>query len=461
MQSSHAVSAVSVVFDEPNLIADAGLVPLVRLAERAGLPALVGNRLRIEGTDNGAGANPGAKVMTLVAAMCAGADSIDDTDRLRHGAMDRLFGGVRAPSTLGTFLRAFTHGHNRQLHSVHRDFLARLARTTPLLPGVDQVAFVDIDPTHRRVYGRAKQGAEVGRFKGVRTLHPILATLSTPSARPVVAAVRLRRGKAADARGAGPFTSEALAVTRQAGASGTVIVRADSQFYNADVVAACRRANARFSVTVRMNPHVAAAISAIDEDAWTAIRYPDAFVDPDTGELVSDAEVAETTYTAFTGRKKAEHVTARLIVRRVRRLNAEVTAGQGELFTAWRYHPVFTDSPFTMLQAELQHRQHATIEQVIADGKGSALAHLPSGNFQANNAWLTLWAITHNLLRAAGSLAGSFHARATTATLRAHLVNIPARLARSARKLTLRLPDHWPWQHAFTDLFDTAHAPPN
>ncbi|WP_033223455.1 IS1380 family transposase [Kitasatospora phosalacinea] len=460
MQSSHAVSAISVVFDEPNLIADTGLVPLVRLAERAGLPALVGDRLRIEGADSGAGANPAAKVMTLVAAMCAGADSIDDTDRLRHGAMDRLFGGVRAPSTLGTFLRAFTHGHNRQLHAVHRDFLARLARATPLLPGVDRVAFVDIDPTHRRVFGRAKQGAEVGRFKGVRTLHPIIATLSTPLARPVIAAVRLRRGKAADARGAGPFTAEALAATRQAGASGTVIVRADSQFYTADVVAACRRANARFSLTVRMNPHVAAAISAIDEDAWTAIRYPGAFVDPDTGELVSDAEVAETRYTAFTGRTKAERVTARLIVRRVRRLNAEVVAGQGELFTAWRYHPVFTDSPFEMLQAELQHRQHATIEQVIADGKGSALAHLPSGRFQANAAWLTLWAITHNLLRAAGSLAGSFHARATTATLRAHLVNVPARLARSARRPTLHLPDRWPWQHAFTDLFDAAHALP-
>ncbi|MFJ2579446.1 hypothetical protein [Kitasatospora aureofaciens] len=178
-----------------------------------------------------------------------------------------------------------------------------------------------------------------------------------------------------------------------------------------------------------MNQHVAAAISAIDEDAWTAIRYPDAFVDPDTGELVSDAEVAEITYTAFTGRKKAEHVTARLIVRRVRRLNAGVAAGQGELLTAWRYHPVFTDSPFEMLQAELQHRQHATIEQVIADGKGSAMAHLPSGRFQANAAWLTLWAITHNLLRATSSLASSFHARATTATLRAHLVNIPARPA--------------------------------
>ncbi|KIQ64263.1 transposase [Kitasatospora griseola] len=460
MKSSHSPGVLTAAFDEPNLIVDAGLVPLVRLAERVGLPGLAGKRLRIDGAGNSGGANPAAKVMTLVAAMCAGADSIDDTGRLRHGAMGRLFGGVRAPSTLGTFLRSFTHGHNRQLHAVHRDFLARLAAATPLLPGLDRVAFVDVDPTHRRVYGRAKQGAEVGRFKGVRTLHPILATLSTPMARPVIAAVRLRRGKAADARGAGPFTAEALAAARQAGAGGSVVVRADSRFYNADVVAACRRARAHFSLTVRMNPHVAAAISSIGEDAWTPIRYPEAFVDPDTGELVSDAEVAETTYTAFTGRKKAEQATARLIVRRVRRLNAETAAGQGELFTAWRYHPVFTDSPFEMLQAEIHHRRHATIEQVIADGKGSALAHLPSGNFQANNAWLTLWAIAHNLLRAAGALAGTFHARATTATLRAHLVHVPARLARSARRLTLHLPRRWPWQHAFAGLFTVAHAPP-
>jgi hypothetical protein len=153
-------------------------------------------------------------------------------------------------------------------------------------------------------------------------------------------------------------------------------------------------------------------------------------------------------------------VTARLIVRRVRRLNAEVAAGQGELFTAWRYHPVFTDCPFETLQAELQHRQHATIEQVIADQKASALAHLPSGDFQANAAWLTLWAIAHNLLRAAGVLTGSFHAKATTATLRAHLVHVPARIARTGRKLALHLPERWPWRHAFADLFSVAHAPP-
>jgi hypothetical protein len=460
MQSCHAATAVTAAFDEPNLIADAGLLPLVRLAERAGLPDLAA-AIRIEGAANSGGAHPAAKVMSLLGAMCAGADSIDDADRLRHGAMARAFGGIRAPSTLGTFLRSFTHGHNRQLQRVHRRFLAELARQTPLLPGADQVMFIDIDPTHRRVYGHAKQGAEVGRLKGQRTLHPILATLSTPIARPVIGAVRLRRGKAADVRGAESFVAEALAVAKDAGGTGIRLVRADSKFYTADVVASCRRAGARFSLTTGMNPSIAAAITRIPDRSWTAIRYPDAFVDPDTGEMVSDAEIAEIEYTAFTGRKKAEQVTARLIVRRVRRLNAEVTQGQGELFTAWRYHPVFTDSPFPMLDAELDHRRHAVIEQAIADGKSGPLAHLPSGNFQANAAWLTLWAMSHNLLRAAGALTSHFHARATTATLRAHLIHVPARLARTARtQLTAHLPKHWPWQDAFLSLFDAVHRPP-
>lgn len=175
----------------------------------------------------------------------------------------------------------------------------------------------------------------------------------------------------------------------------------------------------------------------------------------------SDVEVAEIEYTAFTSRKKSEHHTARLIVRRVKRLNAQTAPGQGELFDSWRYHPIFTDSPFGMLEAELHHRQHAIIEQAIADGKSSALAHLPSGDFQANAAWLTLWAMSHNLLRAAGALASVFHAKATTATLRAHLIHVPARLARTARiKLTAYLPVNWPWRDAYLGLFEAVHHPP-
>lgn len=462
MQSSHAASAVSVVFDEPNLVADAGLVPVVRLAERVGLPELADMAVRLGNADNSGGANPGAKVMSLIAAMCAGADSIEDADRLRHGAMPRLFGGIRAPSTLGTFLRSFTHGHVLQLHAVHRKFLQELTACTPLLPGAGQVAFIDVDSTHKRVFGRAKQGAQVGRFKGIRTLHPLLATICTPISRPVIAAVRLRRGKSADSRGAERFVTEALAGAGEAGCTGIRILRADSQFYNAGVVAACRRAGSHFSITTGMNPSIKRSIAAIDETTWQQIRYPTAVLDPDTGELISDAEVAEVpAYTAFTGRKKAERVTARLIVRRVRDLAKPATVGaQGELFPVWRYHPFFTDSPFETLQAERQHRHHAVIEQVIADGKAGPLAHLPSGKFNANAAWLTLWAMSYNLLRAAGALAGAFHAKATTATIRTHLIHIPARLARTARRLILHLPRHWPWHDAFTHLFDRVHAPP-
>ncbi|WP_181139310.1 transposase [Streptomyces sp. Ru72] len=226
MQSSHVVGVVCAAFDEPNLIAHAGLVPVVRLAERLGLPGLVGEAVRIEGAGNSGGAKPAAKVMSLLAAMCAGADSIDDADRLRHGSMPLAFAGVRAPSTLGTFLRSFTHGHVLQLHAVHRKFLRELAAHTPLLPGAGQLTFIDIDSTHKRVFGRAKQGAQIGRFKGVRTLHPLLATLCTPTARPVIAAVRLRQGKSADSRGAPRFVTEALATAVEAGCSGIRILRA-------------------------------------------------------------------------------------------------------------------------------------------------------------------------------------------------------------------------------------------
>jgi len=254
MQVSHTPAAVSAAFDDPNLIAHGGLVPVMRLAERCGLSRLVTQKVRLAGAKNGAGAAADAKVTSIVAGMAAGADSIDDLHVLRHGAMPAVFEGVRAPSTLGTFLRSFTHGHALQLHAVHRRFPGELAAHTPLLPGSGEKAFIDVDSTHKRVYGRTKQGAEYGRFKGIRTLHPLLATICTPHSRPVIAAVRMRRGKAADARGAPKFVSEALATAAEAGCTGTRILRADSQFYNAGVIAACRRAGARFSITTGMNP---------------------------------------------------------------------------------------------------------------------------------------------------------------------------------------------------------------
>jgi hypothetical protein len=460
MRSSHTAAAVSAVFDDENLIGYGGLEPLVRLAELCGLPDLVDQRVRITGAADSGGANPAAKVVSLVAGMCAGADSIDDIDRLRHGGMGLLFSGVRAPSTAGTFLRSFTHGHNRQLHAVHRQFLANLATATDVLPGAHQLAYVDIDPSHVRVYGAKKQGGEYGRLKGKRTLHPLLCTISTPTAAPVIGPVRLRRGKAADVRGAVSFVTEAIAMARAAGATGTVLVRADSKFYTAEVVDACLRAGVLFSLSTGINPDITAAIGRIPESDWVNILYPHPIEDPDTGELISAAQVARIRYTAFVGRRKRWRVTAWLIVRRVRRHNADTTQGQGELFTVYRYHPVFTNNPDPLVQAETTHRQHAIVEPTIADLKASALAHLPSGNFQANNAWLTLAAIAHNLTRAAGAAASGFHAKAETATIRDQLIHVPARIARSARRLVIHLPDAWPWQHAWQALFTAVHPPP-
>lgn len=459
MQSVYAPASVDVAFDEPNVISDAGLVPLIALAEQVGLPDLVLEHLAIVDADNSAGANPDAKVMSLVAGMAAGADSIEDIDRLRQTGNRVVFEQMRAPSTLGTFLRAFTHGHVQQLNTVLRQCLLGLAKRVELLPGADQVVFVDLDSTHRQVYGYAKQGAQHGRLKGKKTLHPLLVTVSTPIARPVVAGIRLRKGKSADVRGAARFLAEALALVRQIAPSATIVVRADAKFYTADVAATAARYQASVSLTTGSNPSVDAAISTIPDTAWTAIHYPNAFVDTDTGALVSDAQVAEIPYTAFTSHPTREQVPGRLIVRRVKRLGAPAAAGQDELFPTWRHHAVFVTSRFATLQAEGQHRDHAIIEQTIADGAASALAHLPSGSFSANAAWAVLWAIAHNLTRAAGALASTLHARATTATIRAHLINVPARLARGARRLTLHLPEGWPWQAAWSGLHAAVHRP--
>jgi hypothetical protein len=404
--------------------------------------------------------NARLKVPALVAGMVAGGDSIDDMDLLRHGGMGRLFTGVRAPSTLGTFLRTFTLGHVRQLDAVASRFLINLAKNAPILPGADQGAYVDIDDTIKATHGYAKQGAGFG-YTGVKGLNALLAIVSTPTSAPVVAATRLRRGGTNSARGAARFVADALATTKACGGGGLVTVRADSAYYGHDVVAAARRGGARFSITARMNPTVLKAISGIPESAWTPIHYPNAIWDEDEQRLVSDAEVAEVPFTAFTSPRKADHITGRLIVRRVRRLNPKsVPDGQGELFPGYRHHGVFTDSPLSMLQAEKSHRAHAIVEQVIADLKSGALAHLPSGSFAANSAWTVLAAIAFNLTRAAGAIASVFHAKATTATIRRQLIAVPGRLARSARRLVIHLPKDWPWQDSWEGLFNAACGPP-
>jgi hypothetical protein len=441
-------------FDDPNLVSCAGLAPVLQLAQRAGLQRLVGEHVSI-GKPGGAVAQ--VKVPVLVAGMVAGADSIEDMGLLRHGAMDRLFIGVRAPSTLGTFLRAFTFGHVRQLDAVAARLLARLCRQAPLLPGAAELAYIDVDDTVRATYGYGKQGAGRG-YTGVKGLNALIATVSTRSGPPVIAATRLRKGSTNSARGAARLVADALVTAQAAGASGLRVLRADSAFYNHDVIAAVSRQRARFSITARQDSAVRKAIASIDQSAWTTIRYPNAVFDEDQQRWISDAEVAEIGYTAFTSRPHNQQITARLIVRRVPDLNP---ANQNELFTVYRHHAVFTDSPLPMLAAEAAHRAHAIIEQVIADLKNGPLAHLPSGKFWANSAWLVCAGIAFNLTRAAGALASAFHARATTATIRAQLITVPARLARSARRLALHLPADWPWEQAWQQLFTiTRHGPP-
>jgi hypothetical protein len=318
-----------------------------------------------------------------------------------------------------------------------------------------------IDDTVRSTYGYAKQGAGYG-YSGVKGLNAFLATASTPASAPVIVATRLRKGSANSARGAARLVADALVTTGRCGVTGLAVLRADSAFYGCDVIAAARRGGARFSITARKDRAVTAAISTIPDTAWTTIRYPKAVFDEELDQWVSDAEVAETSFTAFTSRGKTQRVTARLIVRRVRDANpAHVIANaQGELFPVWRHHAVFTDSPRPMLTAEADHRRHAIIEQVIADLKNGALAHLPSGSFAANSAWLVLAAMAFNLTRAVGALAGRFHAKAVTATIRTQLITVAARVTRSARRVTLRLPTRWPWAAAWQRLFTAAIGPP-
>ena len=449
MRVCHGFDAV---FDDPNLVSCAGLAPVLQLAERAGLHQLTAYHLHI---DEPGGANAHLKIPALVAGMVGGADSIDDMALLRHGAMKRLFTGVRAPSTLGTFLRSFTFGHVRQLDAVASRLLIKLARQAPLLPGTDQLAFVDIDDTLKQTYGYAKQGAGRG-YTDVKGLNALLATISTPTSAPVIAAARLRQGSTNSAKGASRFVADALITARKAGASGVLVLRADSAYYGHAVIAAALRHQACFSITARQDNAIRKAIATIGEQAWTPIKYTNAIYDEDQQRWISDAEVAEVSYTAFAA-SKAKQVTARLIVRRVKDMNP---ANQSELFTAYRYHAVFTNSPLPLLEAEKTHRAHAIVEQVIADLKNGPLTHLPSGRFWANSAWLVCAAMAFNLTRAAGTLASAFHARATTGTIRAQLITVPARLARSARRLTLHLPAQWPWENPWQRMLAGATGPP-
>jgi hypothetical protein len=452
---------VAATFDETNLIPSAGLVPVMRLARRAGLGARVSTKLTLPG---GAGCDAGAKVSSIVAGMLTDADSINDFDVLREGAVHKVLPGVKAPSTLGTFLRAFTFGHVLQLGSVAAGFLVALAKLVPLLTGQDDhrdsVTWLDVDDTMRETYGYAKQGVGYG-YNKVKGLNALLGIVSTAVTAPVIVAHRLRQGPVSSARGAGKFLANAIAAARRVGAGPVIRCRLDSAFYNHKVIAAISSAKAQFSITARMDRAVQKAVAGIPEKAWVSIKYPKAIYDQEQQRWISDAQVAETSYTAFTSKGKKHQVTARLIVRRVKRLNpASAPQGQDELFAVYRYHVVFTDSTEPMLIAEAHHRDHAIVEQVIADLKGSALKHFPSGSFHANGAWLACAVIAYNLARAAGVLAGGKLRKARTATIRAKLINIPARVSHSARTFTLHLPANSRREERFMTMFDAIADPP-
>lgn len=462
MRLFHRFAEDSARFDDDDLVSCAGLVPVLTLAEQTGLTSMLVEKVAIDAPRVKSGsANPASKLVTLIAGMCAGADSIDDTDLLRSGGMKTLFDNVYAPSTIGTLLREFTFGHAKQLESVMREHLLALAGRTDLLPGAQVRAFIDIDSLLRPVYGHRKQGASYGHTKIAgkqilrKGLSPLVATISTDLAAPVIAGMRLRAGKTGSGKGAASMATTAIGTARAAGATGVILLRGDSAFGTRKVVRAALRADAQFSLVLTKNTAVNAAIAAIPEHAWTAVKYPGAVRDPDTGNWISDAEVAEIGYTAFASTK--DKTTARLIVRRVKDARYP-----DALFPIWRYHPFFTNSDETTTDADITHRRHAVIETVFADLIDGPLAHIPSGHFGANSAWVHCTAIAHNLLRAVGTLAGGHHGRARAATLRRKIVNIPARLARPQRRPILHLPRHWPWTDTWLMLWHNTigYTPP-
>lgn len=434
------------------------------LAEQAGLSALVTSKVDLGATViRSAGVNPAGKVSSIVAGMACGADSVDDLDVVRAGGMGRVFGEVYAPATLGQFAREFTHGHCSQLSSVLRAHLVNLVACTDLLPGLESQVFVDIDSLLRPVYGHVKQGASFGHAKVAgkrvlrRGLNPLVTTLSTPAGAPVVSGVRLREGRASSGRSADSMVTDAIRTARMAAraredtAKPRIRVRGDSAFGTSAVAQACLAEGVEFSLTLAQTAPVQRAIAAIDEQSWQPVHYPGAVTDPDTGALISDAEVAEIEdFTAFSTSAHGP-VTARLIVRRVRD-----RATDQELFPVWRYHPFFTNGTDDPVTTDLDHRRHAIVETVFADLIDGPLAHLPSGYFTTNHAWTLCAALAHNLLRAAGTLTGARrHAVARGATLRRHLITVPARIARPQRHCVLHLPARWPWENTWQQLWHT------
>ncbi len=407
-----------VVFDDERVVANAGVLLPAVLADRLGIEGLIDRTVDL-GERPGA-ANPGRKVMTMLSAMALGADCIEDCDLLRSGQTRAVVGHrVAAPSTLGTFLRAFTFGHVRQLDRVLADSLRR-AWTTGAGPGGQRLV-VDIDSFVGEVYGYDKQGASYG-YTHKRGYHPILATRAGTGE---VLHIRARKGSANTSRGALRFVEELIPRVARAGATGPKLLRADSGFWNNKIMSRLERAGWAYSIGARQQKHVKAAIAAIPEQDWQALEdYPE------TGE----AQIAQT----MLGTK-------RLIVRRTRLLGA-----QAELWPDWRHHAFLTNRTDAIEIVEAEHRQHAVVELAIRDLKDQALAHFPSGKFLANAAWTVIAALAHNLLRWTAQIGLPQTTIRTARTIRKRLLTIPGRITRTARTVTLRMPARWPWQTDFT-----------
>ena len=429
---------IHVAFDDHRLVDNAGLLLPVTLVRHLGLGELVDRHIDL-GRAPGR-ANAGDKVLTLVASALAGGDCIDDADVLRAGSTDRVLGCVvKAPSTLGIFLRSFRWGHVRQLDRVSRQLLA-LAWSAGAGPG-DAPLTIDLDSTICETYGLAKEGARHHGYTGQRGYHPLLAIAAGTGD---VLMCRLRQGRANTARGAAHFLRETVGRVRYAGASGPLTVRADSGFYAHALVAVCRNMDVRFSITVRQHKSLRNLIDAIPEEDWTPIPY----------WMEGAADVAETSYTPFQSEPNAAPV--RLIVRRVK----PTPGSQLALFANYRYHAFITDRDGEALDLEADHRRHAEIENAIRDLKyGVGLNHLPSGRFAANAAWLAVQVMAHNLARWTARI-GLGEQLVTTKTLRRRFFSLAGRLTRSARRLTLHLPQRWPWENQFSRALARLRALP-
>jgi len=410
---------LQIAFDDERAVANAGLVLASTLAAQLGIEQVVDETLDL-GQRPGA-ARPGRKLLTLVASMLVGGDSIDDADVLRCGETERVLDHhVLAPSTLGTFLRSFTFGHVRQLDRAFEAILGR-AWAAGAGPGSEPLT-IDLDSTIVEVAGRAKQGADFGYTKR-RGYHPILATRAETGE---VLHARMRKGSASSQRGAERFVCELIARVRRQGASGPLSVRADSGFWSYRTIEALERLDVRYSIGVTQQAHVREAIAQIPEESWQPLAgYPREGI----------AEIAEGT---LRGR--------RLVVRRTRLVGA-----QAELFPDWRHHAFISDRREPLAEVEAGHRRHAQIELAIRDLKeGSGLNHAPSGRFFANAAWLLISCLAHNLLRWLAHLGLGARGPIVAQTIRRRYLTLPGCITRSARRSTLHLPARWPWRHAFT-----------